>query len=1064
MDGEPIEVDTRKAIALLAYLAETDEARRRSTLATLLWPESDKKRGRAALRRTLATLNKAIGKEWIDADRTTVRLIRGTSLWLDTERFARLTSRCGGGDTAAADVDCARCLPLLEEAAELYRGEFLEGFTLYDSAEFDEWQLFQAESWRRRMAGALRLLVGCHRAQQQYEAAITYARRWVMMDTLHEPAHRALMRLYAAAGQRTAAVRQYEKLKDLLEEEMGVEPQPETTALFEQILQGEWEPQRQATVGKAPVAPTTSSSARLPRRLSSFVGREEELAEIHSLLETPECRLVTILGPGGIGKTRLSLEVAAERQDLYRHGVCFVPLGAVSSVGYLIPAIAEALQFSFYGGGDGDYLKAQLLDYLREKEILLVMDNFEHLLEGAGLLVEILESAPEVQILVTSQERLRLSGEWLVEISGLECPNGTTVDIESCSAVRLFAQRAGQIHSGFSLGEDDKPHVAQICRLVGGLPLGIELASTWVRMLTCQEIARKIEHNLDFLAGGRRDAPDRHRSLRAVFEYSWQLLSARERDVFRKLSVFRGGFKAAAVEAVTGAPLSLLLSLADKSLLQRTVAGRFEIPEILRQYAVEKFEADLDDVDRRRIEAAHSDYYMEFLKAREGTLSREGQTAALREIGAEIENVRQAWRTAIVQGDKEAIGRSLSALYHFYEMRSWFQEGAELFGRVAEMVAEQNENALLLGRVLSAQGRLQVRLFQMDEGREALERSLQILQSLEAEQEAASVASILGVIAEGEGEYAEARRLQQHSLEIWRGAGEQRGIARALIRLGNVSYTRGEYEDARAYYRESLALCRDAGDRRGLALCLNNMGSIADTLGEFDEACRLYRESVTIKRELGDRRGIAYSLNNLGYVNYLRGDYEAAMDELEESLALFREIGDRKGITYALTNLGNIAYGREDYAEARGLYEESLAVAQGAGSQLGMAYALNHLGAIDRAQGKYDEAIEIFQEALRAARSVQAAPVVLEIAVEVATLLAVGSEERLTEALTLLLLALEQTAIREDTRQRAERLYAELEGRVDPALVAAARETAGSHDPETAIAQALAGPGQLVAE
>lgn len=1055
VDGDPIEVDTRKAIALLAYLAETDEVQRRSTLATLLWPESDKKRGRAALRRTLATLNKALGKEWLDADRTTVALVRGPSLWLDTERFASLTSQCGEGDAAAGDVDCGRCLPLLEEAADLYRGEFLEGFTLYDSAEFDEWQLFQAESWRRRVASTLRLLVGCYRAQKQYEAAIGHARRWVKMDALHEPAHRELMRLYASAGQRTSAVRQYEKLQGLLEEEMGVEPQPETTALYEQILHGEWESQPAVAAGEtapSPPAPTP----RLPRRLTSFVGREEELAEIHSLLERPECRLVTILGPGGIGKTRLSLEAAAERQDLYRHGVCFVPLGAVSSLDYLIPAIAEALQFSFYGGGaDDNYLKDQLLDYLREKEMLLVLDNFEHVLEGAELLVEILESAPDVQILVTSQERLRLSGEWLVEIYGLECPNGTTVDVESCSAVSLFTQRAGQIHPGFSLDKENKPHVAEICRLVGGLPLGIELASTWVRMLSCQEIARQIERNLDFLAGGRRDAPDRHRSLRAVFEYSWQLLSPQERDVFRKLSVFRGGFEAPAAEAVTGAPLPLLLSLADKSLLQRTVADRFEIPEILRQYAVEKFEAELDEADRREIEGAHRDYYAGFLQAREGALFREGQTAALREIGEEIENVRQAWRSAIVRGDQEAVGRSLNALYHFYEMRSWFQEGAELFGRVATMVAEQDENPLLLGRVLSAQGRLQVRLFQMDEGRETLERSLKILQSLDAEREAAAATSILGVIAEGKGEYVEARQLQQRSLEIWRRTGEQRGVARALIRLGNVSYARGKYEDARAYYGESLTLCRDVGDRRGLALCQNNMGSIADTLGEYEEACRLYRESVAIKRELEDRRGIAYSLNNLGYVNYLRGDYEASTEELTESLMLFREVGDRKGIAYALTNMGNVAYGREEYSEARRLYEESLAVATDVGSQPGMAYALNHLGAVHRQQGSYGEAKASFERALNAATAVQATPIVLEIAVEVAILLAAEAEDNVAEALALLLLALDQSSIREDTRRKAERLYTDLEDRATPALIAAAREAAGTDDPETAIAQAL---------
>ena len=1010
LDGVPINVDTRKAIALLAYLAVEGQAQSRAVLATLLWPESDETRGRSALRRTLTALNNGIGKQWLTADRNTLALPEQPDLWLDVQTWRRLLAQC------STDVDeraLAVYLPLLHEAIGLYRGDFLEGFTLFDSAEFDEWQTFHTESYRQELAGALRLSVRCYEGQGEFEAAIQTGRRWLALDPLHEPAHQALMQIYARAGQRPAAMRQYEECVQILAEELGVQPQPETTALYEQIVAG--------TLAKRPIRPTLAPpqpKIRLPRQLTSFVGRDGELAEIDAFLGGKNCRLVTIIGPGGMGKTRLALEAAAKRQEAYAHGIYFMPLARVSSADYLLATLADVLEFSFYGGHGGiEEQKAQLLDFLREKEILLVLDNFEHLLDGAELVDEILKTAPGVQMLVTSQERLNLLGESLVEIYGLQCPSNGSVDIESCSAVDLFVQRASQVNADFVLTEEVKPSVTRICRLVGGLPLGLELASTWVRMLSCAEIAVQIESDLDFLATSLRNIPQRHRSLRAVFEHSWRLLSEQEQMVLGKLAVFRGGFDAAAAGVVAGATLSHLLMLTDKSLLHRGEDGRYEIPDVLRQYALEKFET----AGHEQVQADHAAYYGRFLQAREAALTGEGQAQALAEIGAEIENIRQMWRWAVAHRDEAVLDQSLEGLYRFYQTRSWFQEGAEMLGQVISLAGD---NSLLLGQALSRQGRLLVRLWRLDEGQAVLARALGVLRPLNAPRELASVLSILGVIAEMRGDYAAAKQQQEGSWAIYHENGEVWGEANVLLRLGNIAYAMGEFAEARRYYRESLTLRKGTGDRRGIALCLNNLGSVADTMGEYEEAWPLYRESVAIKREIGDRRGLAYSLNNLGHLGWLVGEYATAETDLKECLTIFRDIGDRKGIAFALTNLGNLAYERQEYQQAQQLYEESLAISRELDYKIGMAYALNHLGTNCQAMAEYEGAMRHYQAALQAALAVKATPVVLEILIEVAGLLA--AEQKWPQANRLLATILAQPAARKHVTEKAHALLVEI--------------------------------------
>lgn len=581
-DNRPVDLKRRKTAALLPYLALADRPVLREQLAGIFWPENDTSSAFAYLRHTLWELGSALGQEALQVNRDTVAL--SDHVWVDVHRFSFLAGQWKANHQPAD----------LEELIALYQADFLDRFFLRDAPDFDQWQQETSAVLRQDFSDALGSGSAAYLASGDTERALLHGRRWLRLDPLNEAAHRLVMRAELNAGRRAAALRQYEECARLLQAELGVQPAPATLVLLEEIRAAPAEPDpvgTPAASARVPwrlFSPSSSSSARpasLPHDPVPFIGRRMELGEIAYRLQDPDCRLLTLLGPGGIGKTRLGLHAARELANNYPGGVHFLACAPLDSPQDFLPALAAVLP-QRRDGPEGSLMQ-RICASFSDDPALLVLDNMEHLTACGEDLQTILEASPGLNILVTSRERLNVPAEWCLEISGMSYPLSEDPGFEEYSAVQLFLHTARRVKTGFQLTPADRAAIAQICRLVEGMPLGVELAASWIRLLPAPDILREIESSLDFLSTSQRGIPERHRSLRAVYDSSVEMLSTAERIAFVRLASLPGGFRRD-VALAAGIGLPLLSALADKSLLRSLPDGRYEIHEVLRKYATER--------------------------------------------------------------------------------------------------------------------------------------------------------------------------------------------------------------------------------------------------------------------------------------------------------------------------------------------------------------------------------------------------------------------------------------------------------------------------------------------
>jgi predicted ATPase/DNA-binding SARP family transcriptional activator len=789
-DG-PVHLETAKTRALLVYLALNPGPQPRHRLMGLLWAELPEANARRNLRRALWNLRHRLSSPALPppilSDRETVCFNREVAHWSDVAAFE---TACSYLEPASPRPTPAFHRDQTRRAAELYRGEFLQGFYVGDAAAFEEWALAERERLRAMALRALQHLVAGHAARNETGAALHYARRLLALEPWLEEAHAWLMRLLARSGRRAEALAQFEACKRVLAEELGVEPAQETQALYEQIRSGAF----------------AIPASNLPAPTTPFVGRARELAEIAGLLSDPDCQLLTVTGLGGVGKTRLAREVAAQQIAAFAHGVHYVALSALGAAERIAAALAQSLDIPLVGTVDPG---VALLAYLREKQMLLVLDGFEHLLEGATLPADILQAAPGVKILVTSRERLNLQGEWVYPLEGLECaPDGPVGDPASFDALRLFLQTARRVHLRFQVREGEDRHLARICSLVSGLPLAIELAAAWVRVLSLEEIAAEIARHLDFLATTTRDRPPRHRSIRAVFDHSWHLLSDRERDVFRKLSVFGGSFRPQEAGRVGGATLPILSALVDKSLLQRAASGRYHVHELLRQYAHEQL-AQIPG-EPALVRDLHCQVYAASVVHYHHTLTRGPQHQIVTLFAADMEDILAAWHWAVQQRNLEAVASMWRGVADYYQLRSSFREGEALFREALEALGwppdrgRAGPGTLLSWELLSVQAMFALYLGRFPQARASLERCV--------------------------------------ALFARHGVAER--VAHCQFFLGEIARFQGDHHAAGECYRQSLANYQQLGDRPAVGFCLNGLGLVSSALGELVPARSCFQASL----------------------------------------------------------------------------------------------------------------------------------------------------------------------------------------------------------------------------
>lgn len=884
LDGAPIaSFPYDKVRALLARLvAEPDRAQRRESLAGLLWPEQDERAARHSLSQAVWSLRRALAA---DGD-VPILLVTRDAIGLSPEAgvqvdVAELDALLGAVDAHphVTGVICRQCAGRLAAATRLYRGPFLEDLSLPDSAEFAEWTLVRREQIAARVARALNSLAAYHQARGEHDRAAEAGGRLVRLDPYDEGTRRRLMQALAAAGQRSAALAQYEECRQLLADELGVEPDDATASLYQQIR----DDSRPSFAGMDPARRPPSG---LPLDVTPFVGREAELRRIAALLDEPACRLVTLVGPGGIGKTRLAVRAAAAAGGAFRDGVRFIALAGVAEPGLLPVVIADALDIRLARAPSP---AEQVAGALREREVLLVLDNVEQLVAGVTFLADLLDRAPDVQLIVTSRERLDLRGEWVVEVGGLELP-GPEIPAARSSAVQLFAHSARRVWPDFELGPETLEDVVRVCRLTGAMPLGIELAAAWLPTLSCAEIAVEIERSLDFLAAATRDAPERHRSIRVVFDRSWERLTDDERRVFSRLAVFRGGVSRAAAEAVGGGSLPVLSALVAKSLARRDASGRFEVHELLRQYAAARLAerpAEAEDTRDR-----HCAWFCDLLARRRAELSGTGQQRALEEIGSDHENVRAAWAWAIERRRVADILKAVHGYWLYAEVTGRYLETQEILGQVIEVLSAEphgaaggrHERELALGATLIRYGSIHERLGDYAAGERAIDAGIAVLRPLGEPFDLGLALNFNAMFAHARREYRQQHDLLMESIEQFVAAGDRWGQGYSLNDLGLATLMLGDPGEARGLQERALAIFTEIGDRRGAGFVLHNLGVAALALGELDEARRRLCEALAIRRGLRHSWGIATTLTTLGAVDLAAGRAGTAGECLREAL------------------------------------------------------------------------------------------------------------------------------------------------------------------------------------
>ncbi len=974
----------RKTKSLLKLLAlQPDHRMHKEQLAEVLWPQLTTAAACANLYRTLyylrqtlePSLSKPAASRLLTLKKDIVRLEIGLDVWLDLAVFEKLLGNNRLGSAAVS-------LEELEEAVRLYRGD------LEQEESDEEWLVAYRDNYRHQFHQLLFELGTLYCQAGNYQAAIVTLQRLLEREVCHEAAHQLLMHAFALAGQTEAALGQYQLCVHALVQEANLRPTPQTVKLYQSILEGQLKPLL-SHQDAAPVhlPPEQANSASIYSTLArnnpgdkAVIGRSLEIADLEGLLQKPAVRLLTITGPGGVGKTHLMLALLARLQPYFQHGIYLVELAALSKPDLLLETIASALKV---GKDASQPLLDGLQSYLRPRQMLMVLDNFEGVVEGAAGLIDLLKAAPGLKILVTSRTVLGLYGEYEYPVAPLALPDvsaSTTLEhLGQTPAVAFLLARVRLSQSDFRLTDSNAAAITAICRQLDGLPLALELAAFHFQHLSPAQLLNQLSQMLwqpssPLPAVGM---PLHHRTLRATLNWSYGLLSKVEQQFFAFLGVYVGGWTLEAAEEIYScspaspapAVLERLTGLRNKSLIH-LADGRFSMLEPVRQYALEKLS---EATNRDRVYRRHADYFLDLAQRPDLGLGGTVQPAWLDMVESDYPNLRAAlnwWSEAAAGLDVTArtqLVRLSLALSPFWLLRGYLVEGIQWLENSLRAIKDcPNWVSLQLkASVLNSLGRLLLARGSDRLAHELFEESLSLWQSLGEQAEVGNTLGYLGAVALYRADYATATAYNRQSLALRRQLTDHTGVAEALYFWGRLESAQGRYRQAQEVSQETLSLRQQLSDPWQLADSLVHLGMVKLLRGEVNQAAILLEKSLVLRRELGDKRGIANSLDCQAEVASFQGDYTTATVFSQESLRLRQEWNDLWNRASNQATLGLYAIYRGDWEQARNWLAQSQALREQAADSWGLAACDYLFGLLALYRQEEELAGQHFKQSLR---------------------------------------------------------------------------------------------------
>lgn len=921
-DTQPLPINT--PTSLLLYLAAADDWVSRRELAYLYKPDSSEAE---ALRYLRLQLHRAAQYPWAADLEITASQVR----WSVPSDLAELRKAHAEGRW--------------RDASQAYAGTFLDGLSGSDWATYESWLELERAAATQLYRGALHAHAAERAAAGDHLGAFEANYKLLTDDELDEEAMRAVLRSAPAAGRVAEALRRYERFQALVAAEFGLEPGSETFELAARLRRGD----ELAAHARSPVAaaadpPTAERQPSapvsrlrpvtpLPQATTRFVGRQGELAELTELVMRPECRLVTVVGLGGAGKTRLALELARLRQRHFGAGALFVSLVESENAAQALVRLATALGVD---AATEPSLEDAVIQLLRSEELLLVLDNAEQVQNLAPLLGRLLTGTERLTVVATSRSRIGLASEWLFDLSGLGVP-ALAGDVRGAEAVELFVSAAKRVQPRLHFGKSDLDNVARICRQVDGLPLALELAAAWVRAMPLERVAEEIGRGFDLLNTDMADMAERHRSMETILHRTWEGLTEHQARTLAAMTVFQDGCTLEAAESVTEGQLPILLSLVNQSLLFRDAAGRFGCHPLVAHYAARELQRDAQW--QRFAHEAHAEHYggvlMQFAPDNQGT-----SAPSLRELEPDLSNVEKAWFYLVAEGRSEQLSELVDALLNYYTVIGQYRRGAEVGTQTLKL--------------LPPTGPLQVHV-----------RCSVLLALSNMARESGQLATAL--------EHAEAASAEAQA------QGQSGMQARAQRFRADVLQMLGRYDEAEGSYQEAVGVFTELAETSELANTLNSLASMDAVLERYDSAVTRFERCVELFDEVGDVLAKAIALNNLGYLADAQGQPELAAKRYEASLVDFERIQFTRGIAAIKNNLVVLygALGRLDEAEALG--EESLALKVEMEDRLGIVISLKNLGDLCLMRQQPARALERYLPAIQLALETEAVPRLLQV-------------------------------------------------------------------------------------